>query len=195
MRTLLRPAATLSALIACPTVVLAHPGHDGHDFGWDFSAGALHPITGADHLLAAVAIGFWAAQLGGRARWLVPLTFVAVMAIGVSFVQTGVAVPGIEQGIAASILALGLLVAHAARLPLAASALIAGLFAFFHGVAHGSEMSAGVSGTSYAVGLLLVTALLHVAGIGLGKLSATRSRVSTVAGWSLAAVGFYLAVN
>ena len=129
------PLATLS-LVFAPMLAHAHPGHDASGF----SAGVAHPVHGLDHILAMVAVGLWAAQLGGRAKWLVPASFISVMAIGGALGMAGMPLPFAEQGIFASVLILGVLIAAAVRLPLAASMAIVGLFALCHGHAHGLEM-------------------------------------------------------
>jgi len=137
----LRRLAPLAiAFLALPVLASAHPGHDGHELTWDFSGGFAHPLSGWDHLLVMIAVGLWAAQLGGHARWLVPAAFAGVMALGAALGEEGVTFPGIEQGIAASVLVLGLLIAAAVRLPVTAGAALVGVFAIFHGLAHGAEM-------------------------------------------------------
>lgn len=182
-----------AAVLLFPALAQAHPGHEGGDVTWDFSAGFAHPLTGIDHILAMVAVGLWAAQLGGHARWLVPSAFVSVMILGAALGHTGAVVPGVEQGIAASVLVLGLLIAANARLPVAAGMGLVGLFALFHGFAHGAEMPASVSGLSYGVGFVFATALLHAAGVGLGLLAGhTSARVAKCAGWAIAAAGVVL---
>ena len=176
-----------------PALAQAHPGHEGHDLTWDFSAGLAHPLTGVDHILAMVAVGLWAAQLGGRARWLVPAAFVTVMALGGALGRAGVNVPSVEQGIAASVLVLGLLIAAAVRLPVAAGMALVGVFAVFHGFAHGAEMPVTAGGLIYGAGLVAATVLLHVAGIGLGWLAGNYSaRTAKFAGWGIAAAGVLL---
>jgi urease accessory protein len=122
---------------------------------------------GLDHLCAMVAVGLWAAQRGGRAIWVVPATFVLVMAMGGMLGVAGVSVPLVEPGIIASVLILGLLVAAAVRLPVAASAAVVGLFAIVHGYAHGAEMPVSASGLLYGAGFMVATAALHLCGIGL----------------------------
>ncbi len=160
------PTLPLAALLlALPTLAHAHTGA-GSTHG--LTSGFAHPILGLDHLLAMVAIGLWAAQTGGRALWAIPATFVGVMALGGALGIAGVAVPFIEPGILVSVLLLGLLIALAVRLPLAAALPLVGLFALFHGAAHGDEMPPDASGLTYAAGFLLATAALHAAGIGLG---------------------------
>jgi len=171
----------------------AHPGHEGDDFTWDFSGGFAHPLSGWDHLLAMIAVGLWAAQLGGRARWLVPLAFVGMMALGAALGQAGLMFPGIEQGIAASVFVLGLLIAAAVRLPVSAGMALVGAFAIFHGLAHGAEMPASAGGLSYGAGFIAATVLLHAAGVGLGMIAARfSSTAARYAGWAIAAAGVAL---
>jgi len=190
MKRLLRLASPAALALLFPALAQAHPGHDGHDLTWDFSGGFAHPVGGLDHILAMVAVGLWAAQLGGRARWLVPAAFVGVMALAAAFGQRAGAIPGTEQGIAASVLVLGLLIAATVRLPVAAGMALAGLFAAFHGVAHGAEMPATAGGLAYGAGFMVATASLHTAGAGLGLLAGKFSaRVPRLAGWGIAAAG------
>ncbi len=157
-------------LLALPVLAQAHPGHDGHELTWDFNGGFTHPLSGWDHLLAMIAVGLWAAQLGGRARWLVPVAFVGVMTLGAALGRTGVIFPGMEQGIAASVLVLGLLIAAAVRLPVTAGMALVGVFAIFHGFAHGAEMPGTAGGLFYGAGFVVATALLHAIGVGSGCL-------------------------
>jgi urease accessory protein len=187
----LRPLIRIgSLLLVFPVLAHAHPGHDGHDLTWDFSGGFAHPLSGWDHLLAMVAVGLWAAQLGGRARWLVPASFVSVMLIGAAFGRAGLVVPGVEQAIAASVLVLGLLIAATVRLPVVAGMALVGIFAFFHGFAHGAEMPMTAGALSYGAGFVAATVLLHAAGVGLGLVSGRFSaRAAKIAGWVIAAGG------
>jgi urease accessory protein len=133
-----------------------------------FGNGLLHPIGGIDHLCAMIAVGLWAAQQGKRALWAVPLAFMSMMALGGALGMAGFSLPFVEQGIAASVLVLGVLIAAAARLPLAAGVLLVAAFAVFHGHAHGAEMPRTVSGLAYGAGFIAATALLHAGGIALG---------------------------
>src|SRR5438552_13637461 len=119
-----------------PSWAYAHVGPGGSS---GFLRGFSHPLTGLDHIVAMVAVGLWAAQRGGRSIWLVPVTFVIVMALGGVLGAAGIALPWVERGIIASVLVLGVLIAAAVRLPLAAATLLVGLFALFHGHAHGAE--------------------------------------------------------
>jgi urease accessory protein len=179
-------AASLTLLLgALPTMAYAHPGHAG---GW--SQGLAHPFSGLDHLCAMVAVGLWAAQLGGRAVWLMPLSFVAVMALGGLLGMTGITVPFAEAGIVTSLLVLGVLIAAAVRLPLALSAIIAGVFALFHGYAHGAGMSPGASAFAYALGFISASALLHLSGFTFGMLA--RAQLLRFAGAAVAMTGGYL---
>jgi urease accessory protein len=165
------------------------PG-DVHGFGSGFG----HPLSGLDHILAMFAVGLWAAQLGGRARWLVPASFVSVMALGGVLAMAGLRVPFTEAGILLSVLVLGILVAVAARFPLAASMAVVGLFAFFHGHSHGTEMPANAVGCAYGAGFALATALLHASGIGIGTLAqqSAKQPVIRFAGAAIAVTGICL---
>jgi urease accessory protein len=190
MKKLVLPVA---ALLLVPTLAQAHPGHDVTGF----SHGFAHPLGGLDHLLAMLAVGLWAAQMGGRARWAVPATFVTVMSLGGMLGMMGLHLPMVESGIAASVLVLGLLIALSARLPLAAAMPLVGLFALFHGYAHGAEMPASVSGFEYAAGFVLATAGLHAAGIalGMGIQRVTSAPLVRFAGAAIAITGVVLALG
>jgi urease accessory protein len=181
----------LAALLLAPTLAHAHTGV-GDPSG--FSHGFAHPLLGLDHLLAMIAIGLWASQIGGRALWAVPATFVSVMAMGGALGIAGVSVPFVEQGIATSVLLLGLLIAFSAKLPLRFSIPLVAVFAICHGHAHGAEMPVNASGFEYAIGFVLATAVLHSAGIGLGMLLQRTTPVSVlrVAGAATAVVGVTL---
>lgn len=148
---------------------LAH-AHTGAGSAHGFLAGVNHPIHGLDHMLAMIAVGLWAAQIGGRALWAVPASFVGVMVLGGLAATAGWALPLVETGILLSVLLLGLLIAFAIRPPVWAGALLVGAFALFHGYAHGAEMPHGASSLAYAAGFVMVTAALHVAGMGVGML-------------------------
>lgn len=149
-----------SALLLSPALAMAHPGHDHAGV----MSGIAHPVFGLDHLLAMLAVGLWAAQQTGKARWALPLTFVATMLVGGLLGFAGIEMPLMETGIAGSVLALGLLVALAVRPPVAVAAALTALFALSHGVAHGLELPALSSPWGYAAGFVAATAALH--GIG-----------------------------
>jgi urease accessory protein len=133
-----------------------------------FLSGIWHPISGLDHVLAMVAVGLWGAQLGPPALWLLPVTFPIMMAFGGFLGLVGIPVPGVEIGIAASALLLGIVVALEAKLYLALAAIIVGAFAIFHGHAHGTELPAGQSALTYSIGFVIATGCLHGLGILIG---------------------------
>jgi urease accessory protein len=162
--------SSLAAAIALmPAVAFAHTGI-GNTNG--FLHGFGHPLSGLDHILAMLMVGIFAWQLGGRALWLVPITFVGIMAIGGTLGIADIGVPFVEIGIALSVVVLGAVVAFNVKAPVAAAMGMVGLFAIFHGHAHGAEISADASGVAYAAGFLIATALLHLAGISAGFLIA-----------------------
>ena len=176
-------ALALAAVTLMPGLALAHTGAEGHSHG--FMAGFLHPVGGLDHVLAMVLVGLLAWQIGQRALWLVPAAFVAVMAAGGALGMAGIELPALEAGIALSVVVLGAMVAFGVRAPVAVAMGLAGLFALFHGQAHGAEMPASASALGYAVGFMLSTALLHVAavaaGFGMGRISAPAVRMAGAA--------------
>ena len=153
-----------AALAIVPALAFAHTGHGTVGFAHGFS----HPVSGIDHILAMVAVGMFAANLGGRAIWAVPLTFMTLMAIGGALGIAGVTLPFVEIAIALSIVVLGLLVAVRYEWPVAAAMSLVGMFAIFHGHAHGTEMPVDASGVAYALGFVLATGILHLAGIAVG---------------------------
>jgi urease accessory protein len=198
MRNTMRRPFKLLSVIAIATAgfssaALAHVGDHSH---MSFSEGLAHPFTGLDHMLAMVAVGLWASQLGGRALWLLPLTFPAVMAVGAALGFEGAPLPWVEAGIAVSVLTLGVLVALKAKPSLALSVPLIGLFALLHGYSHGVELPASVSALTYAGGFVAATLGLHLIGIALG-LAANRIPVRFVArtaGGAIAVVGVALLV-
>jgi urease accessory protein len=130
-----------------------------------FLVGLGHPVSGLDHVLAMIAVGLWGAQLGLPALWILPVTFPMVMALGGMLGLLGVPLPGVEVGIAVSAILLGLAVMSELRPPLAATAVLVGIFAIFHGYAHGAELPEGQSGLLYSMGFVVATGLLHGVGI------------------------------
>jgi urease accessory protein len=190
-------AATAAALALLPGAALAHTGHG--DTG-GLAHGFMHPLGGLDHVLAMVAVGLFAAHLGGRALWLVPAAFVTAMAAGGALGMAGVAVPLVEIGIALSVVVLGLAVALRLNVPTLAAMALVGIFAIFHGHAHGAEMPQDASGYAYAAGFIAATALLHGAGIALG-LAVGRigelagRRVVQLAGSAMALAGIVLVIR
>jgi len=143
-------------------------GHVLQSEAYGFITGFLHPISGADHVLAMVAVGLWGAQLGAPAIWVLPVAFPLVMAMGGMLGFLGVPIPGVEYGIAASAIVLGTAVAFEVRPTLVIAALVVGCFAIFHGHAHGTELPAGQSALLYSIGFVIATGCLHAVGIGIG---------------------------
>jgi len=163
IRSILRLCAV--ALTLSPIAASAHVGvGETHGFIHGFS----HPLSGIDHILAMVAVGLFAAHLGGRALWLVPVTFVSVMALAGIAGMAGVKLPFVEFGIGMSVVVLSLAVAFQLNVPTLVAMALVGFFAIFHGHAHGAEMPESTSGFAYGVGFICATALLHAIGISLG---------------------------
>lgn len=185
--------AGLFALASAPAFAHLDPLAHG-----SFAAGLSHPVFGADHVLAMIAVGLWAAQISaepGRrsAMWIVPLAFVGTMALGFALALLGLPLPFVEPAILASVIGLGLLVSLAVRLPVAGSAAIVAVFALFHGYAHGGELG-GAGALAFGIGFVTATALLHLAGLGLGLLvSRSAPALSRVLGAIAALAGVSLA--
>src|SRR5258705_2511538 len=181
------------ALVAA-MVLVSEPARahivDGSATG-GFLGGFAHPLFGLDHVVAMVAVGLWGTFLGPPAIWLLPITFPMVMALGGAIAILGVPVPGVEIGIASSAIALGGMIALAARPPLVVAALIVGAFAIFHGHAHGAELPPGTDAVAFSVGFVMATGLLHLAGIAFGLLTRwPAGRIGVrVAGVGIALVG------
>jgi urease accessory protein len=161
------------AFCLAPSAALAHTGIGGTS---GFMHGFMHPLSGFDHQLAMILVGIFAYQLGGRALWLVPLTFVTVMALGGLLGVNGMPLAFVEVGIALSVIVLGAVVAFGVKAPVAVAMGVVGLFAVFHGHAHGSEMPLDALGVAYGLGFMLATALLHAVGIGVGLLIGMSSK-------------------
>jgi len=162
-------------------------------------AGLLHPVTGLDHVVAMVAVGLWGAVLGMPAVWLLPVAFPMVMAFGGLAGMVGLPLPGVETGIALSALVLGVMVMLQQRLPLMVAAGLVGLFALFHGYAHGLELPDGADALLFSLAFVVATGLLHLVGIALGELArfpwgrgvqrACGGLIAVVGVWSLMQLG------
>lgn len=199
--TRLHPAARIGALaliaafISTPAFAHLNPAEHG-----SFAAGFSHPLFGLDHILAMVAVGLWAALLGGRSLWLVPTAFVGTMLLGFATALASVGLPFVEPMIAASVVVIGLLAMVALQVPTPLAMAMVGFFAFFHGYAHGGEL--GEAGAmSFSIGFAIATALLHAVGVALGLGlaivaggGAGRS-VARIAGGLTAIAGLWLAVG
>lgn len=161
------PALVLAGLLAMIPLspALAHTG-TGTQIGLE--SGFLHPLSGADHIIAMVAVGLWGAQLGNPAIWVLPITFPLVMAVGGLLGVMGIDLPFVELMIALSGIALGAMVALNIRPPLWVAATIVGVFAIFHGYAHGKELPDAADAVAFAVGFVVATGMLHLLGILIG---------------------------
>jgi urease accessory protein len=182
----IRSFVALAAIAFCG-VAQAHPGHLDHAL-----AGFAHPLLGLDHLLAMVAVGIWAFQQGGRAKWLVPASFIVIMALAAGAGIAGISLPLVEGGIAMSLLLLGLLIAFSIRMTPALGAATVALFAIFHGYAHGAEIPSLATPWQYALEFLFSTAALHGVGLLLGRGLFTHKLLSRTASASVAAAGFWM---
>ncbi|TPJ82476.1 HupE/UreJ family protein [Mesorhizobium sp. B2-6-2] len=186
-----RSALAVILLLAAAMPAYAHVGIATTS---SFAAGFAHPLSGLDHMAAMIAVGVWAALKGGKAIWAWPLAFVGVMLAGGALGMLHVPMPFVEPGILASVVTLGLLVALAIDLPVSAGIAITGLFALFHGHAHGTEVPENAGGFEYMAGFAMATALLHGAGIAAGLGLGLRFRsLARAAGAACAAVGVGLA--
>jgi urease accessory protein len=181
--------ATLLLLVT-PSLAWAHTGH-GEVAG--FLHGFEHPIAGLDHVLAMLAVGVFAYVLGGRALWLVPVSFIGMMLVGFTLGLAQFDLPWVELGIALSSIAIGGAAALNRPMPTAAAAGLVGAFAIFHGHAHGAEMPGSAEGVTYAMGFLLATALLHLAGIAaslsMAKLAGRHGKMAAQCAAGLFAIG------
>lgn len=195
MKKCLRSMIVLTMVLLAPLVAIAHA--DAGDTTGGFLAGFFHPLLGWDHVVAMVAVGLWGAFLGAPAIWLLPVVFPLVMSIGGVLGVAGVPIPAVETGIALSAIVLGGMVAAAARPPLWVAAVLVGLFAIFHGHAHGTELPASANPLLFSLGFVMATGLLHVCGIAFGLLTrwpAGRVAVRTVGG-SITLVGLAFLVG
>lgn len=182
------PGFTILALMSLAGVAEAHVGTGGPT---GIAAGFLHPLMGWDHVVAMIAVGLWGAQLGKPAIWLLPITFPLVMAFGGFLGLVGVPMVGQEVGIALSGVLLGVAVLTETRPPLLAAAILVGVFAVFHGYAHGAELPPGENALFYSLGFVIGTGLLHAVGIVIGLLRQWRWGQLTVraAGGMVGVVG------
>jgi urease accessory protein len=150
---------TLLATLALASPALAHDGHGAHGF----AAGLLHPVTGIDHLLALVAVGWWSAATQGERWWFVPSMFAATMLLGALLGLAGLVTPAIEPMIAITVIAFGALLLARTRTPIVLAMALAAAFALLHGIAHGTEAPLD-DATGWIVGMLVATLFLHLAG-------------------------------
>ena len=161
-----KSAWLLTALLFAASPGFAHTGEQLNGL----TSGLLHPVTGLDHVVAMIAVGLWGGILGKPAIWLLPVVFPLAMAISAAAGVAGIPLPGAEVGIALSGVVLGLMVLFAAKPPIWTAALLVGIFAVFHGHAHGVELPEAANSMVYAVGFVVSTGVLHLTGIAIGQL-------------------------
>ncbi|MGF1502334.1 MAG: HupE/UreJ family protein [Paracoccaceae bacterium] len=164
-------ARPLALALLCALLPVAALAHSVEGVAGGFQSGVLHPLLGPDHLVAMVAVGLWGAQLGMPLLVALPIAFPMMMAVGGTLGVLGVPVPQVALGVALSAFLLGFAVAAAFRAPVWLAVLIVGLFAIFHGHAHGTEIPEASSPIAYGAGFMLATGLLHGAGIAIGLLN------------------------
>jgi urease accessory protein len=182
---------SLGLVLVMAVPAWAHPGHlHTEPTGHGFAAGFFHPLFGLDHLLAMVAVGLLAAQWGGRALWALPAAFLSFMVLGGCLGMAGLTLPGLEIGIALSVVVLGAALLVGKQSPLLAAAIVAGLMGLLHGHAHGAEMPALATSQQllYAMGFVLSTTALHGAGLAVGLLLVSNQKFSTLLRLSGAAI-------
>lgn len=176
----------LLGLTLFSNVVWAHPNH-GSVLDNGFFSGLLHPVSGWDHILAMVSVGLWAASFNGNKRFAIPLAFVLTMMLGFFLGANGMQINMMEQGIAASVLVIGLAAAWANRAPVSVAIAVVSAFALFHGVAHGAELHGGA--WLFGLGFVISTVALHVAGFFAGTFLRKNIWVSRAVGTLIGAVG------
>jgi len=184
----------LLALLFSSTNLFAHPLL-GTQSG--FSNGFFHPLSGLDHILAMLAVGIWAAQMGGKAKWIIPITFVGIMSVGGMLGMNNISLPFAEIGILVSVIVLGVLILAGIRLPMLVSSILVGVFALCHGHTHGTELPSAASGVMYAAGFALTTIVLHLSGIGFGTAvnKIANEKIVKFSGALIALMGLILSYN
>lgn len=180
----------LTLVLVLVTVATAPAfAHEGEGLAGGFMSGLTHPIYGLDHVVAMVAVGLWGAVLGAPALWILPLVFPLVMALGGAMGVLGIPMPAVEIGIAASGLVLGLMVALWVKAPIWVATVLVGIFAVFHGHAHGTELPEASNPIAYAVGFVIATGVLHITGIAFGALNGVKG-----GSWAVRGAGAVIAL-
>ena len=182
---------TLAITVLAPALAYAHPQHSGTGF----IQGFVHPLLGFDHLLAMIAVGVWAAQVGGRTTWILPGAFVTAMFAGSMLGLAGFAVPMVEPVVAASVLVLGLVIMFRIRVSVPYAASLAAVFALHHGAAHLADASATVNLITYGAGFTMATTLLHLTGIFAALAFRGREIVLRLAGAPVGLAGAWMLVS
>ncbi|MCV6589064.1 MAG: HupE/UreJ family protein [Marinobacterium sp.] len=185
---------TLLAGLLLPGIAYAHDAA----LGGGFVAGFSHPVLGFDHLLAMISVGILSAQMGGRAIWTVPLTFVCVMLVGGVLGMQGIPLFSVELGITFSVLALGVALAAEKKAPAMLAMAFVGFFAVFHGHAHGTEMPHLAEPSLYAAGFIVGTASIHITGVLVGYFAHQLehgAQLLRYIGAAIAGIGFHLMIS
>ena len=185
-------AVGLGSLLPIPAVA-----HMGTGLPGGFESGLMHPSSGIDHLLAMVSVGLWGAFLGRPLIYVLPVIFPAMMVAGAIMGMFALPLPPVEIGIALSVLVLGGCIALPVKAPVWAACIVVGIFALFHGYAHGKELPSAADPVAYSVGFVLATGLLHVSGICLGLLNDLRGGivVTRSMGGIIAVVGVWFLIR
>jgi urease accessory protein len=185
-------AVGLGSLLPIPAVA-----HMGTGLPGGFESGFMHPFSGIDHLLAMVSVGLWGAFLGRPLIYVLPVIFPAMMVAGAIMGMFALPLPPVEIGIALSVLVLGGCIALPVKAPVWAACIVVGIFAVFHGYAHGKELPSAADPIAYSVGFVLATGLLHVSGICLGLLNDLRRGivVTRSMGGIIAVVGVWFLIR
>ena len=190
----LRKSVALTALIALlivPGIASAHILVGMANGG--LAAGFAHPFSGVDHMLAMLTVGLWAATLGGSASWKVPAAFVTMLVTGALLgMSGGVHLPLVEPFIAVSVLVLGLAVTLTWRVSTGAGMFLVGLFALFHGYAHGTALPDAAGGFLFLLGMTTASIVLHFTGFALGSALKRHQWLLRSGGALIAGAGIWL---
>lgn len=191
-------SAASARIFLCAVIVMAFiatpaDAHQGTGLAGGFRSGFFHPLTGLDHMLAMVSVGIWGAYLGRPLVFALPMIFPTAMAFGGAVGMAGIPLPPVELGIALSVITLGLMILLSVRARVSIACLIVGIFALFHGYAHGAELPSAADPIGYSAGFVLSTGLLHIAGIAIGFLRSLKGGdfALRAAGGGVAASGLW----
>ncbi|KFG70580.1 HupE/UreJ family protein [Microvirga sp. BSC39] len=184
------------SLLVAPMMVAAMPAlaHTGDHAASGLVDGFAHPFGGLDHMLVMVAVGLLAAVLGGRALWAVPASFTSMMLVGGVMGFIGIEIPAVEAGIAFSVIIFGAVLAAEVRCVTSVAMILAGMFAIFHGHAHGAEMPMEAVAGLYCLGFISATILLHGMGLAIGTVLGHRRMIHRWAGAGISIAGVVLSL-
>lgn len=166
--------------------------HTGQLLVADGFSGFAHPFLGLDHTLAMLAVGVWAVLESPKGYFQLPIMFMAFMLLGGALGLSGIEIPGLEPAIAATVVLLGTLIAFKTRFSHALSLALVGLFAGFHGYAHGFEMAQESGFLAYSLGFVAATAILHLIGLGFGLKLLPKTVAYRVTGGLIGGIGLVL---